>query len=69
MAIFVKFITHDVVNNTLEVAWHDNADPAREVSVKVRNYAPLEKATFLADLNTFGAAPFDGTKWTTLARW
>lgn len=69
MATFLKFVTHDEVNNTLEATWlQEVIDPTTQLvtaytTAKCRNYSAPQKADFLADT---GIA---GQKYVTMAGW
>lgn len=64
--MFLKFVSHDVVNNTLEATWleevfDEGGNSTGFASVKVRNYSSEQKAEFLADTN--------GQKYADMAGW
>ena len=65
--MFLKFVTHDAVNNTLEAQWYiaveENGEIVEYRSAKRRNYSPAEKADFLTDLGA------DGQKYVDMAGW
>ena len=69
MATFLKFVTHDTVNNTLEATWlQEVIDPTTGVvtayiTAKCRNYSAPQKADFLADVGTAGQ------QYVTIAGW
>lgn len=63
--MFLKFITHDTENNTLETTWLEeiveNGEVAGYKVAKSRNYSAAEKAEFNADTGT--------TKYADMAGW
>lgn len=64
--MFLKFVTHDVVNNTLEATWleelfDESGNSIGFEVVKVLNYSPEQKAEFIADTN--------GQKYADMAGW
>lgn len=68
MSVYLAFVTHDIVNNTLEATWLEpvtNSDGELQElrRARCRNYSADQKADFIADCGE-GA-----DKYTTLAGW
>lgn len=66
--MFLAYVTHDLINNTLEAVWLNPVKGADgEVvaydRIKSRNYSPEQKDEFLADCGP------DAEKYTRLAGW
>jgi hypothetical protein len=66
--IYLAFVTHDTVSNTLEATWFEKITDTNGVvqslkPVKCRNYPADQKADFLADCGT------DGAKYVAMAGW
>ena len=65
MSMYLKFVKHDILTNTLEATWfNDTVDElgnVRKESVRCQSYSSEQKADFNSDTGT--------TKYTKMAGW